>query len=321
MSLIDLLSDGETHSGEQLGHALGVSRAAVWKQIEGLRRKGVGIEVVPGRGYRMQALMESWDEAQLLRLLAPEARAILHRLEVRKTTGSTNDDAAALLSKGVAGAVVCLAEEQTAGRGRRGRQWFSPWGRSFYGSFGWVFAEGLAALEGLSLAVGVALVRALRRYGVSGVALKWPNDLEVGGAKLGGILIEVQAEAGGHCQAIIGVGLNLVLPSDATARLARPVTDVASLVAPPLERNRLGALLIEEVLLLLRDYPQQGFAGVREEWCRLDALRDRPVEVSGLQHALAGVGRGVDARGALLVETEAGLVTVQAGEVSLRARV
>lgn len=320
MSLIDLLADGEIHSGEQLGRALGVSRAAVWKQIEGLRRKGAGIEVVPGRGYRLQGLMEPWDEARLLDLLCPEARAVLWRLEARKTTGSTNDDVATLMREGAPGAVVCLAEEQTAGRGRRGREWFSPWGRSFYGSFGWMFGEGLPALEGLSLAVGVALVRALRRYGIHGVRLKWPNDLEVGGAKLGGILIEVQAEAGGHCQAVIGVGLNLSLPADASARLGRAVTDVASMTEGAVARNRLGALIIEEVLLLLRDYPRLRFSALREEWLQLDALRDCPVEVSGLQEVVAGIGRGVDERGALLVETPSGLVTVQAGEVSLRGR-
>jgi BirA family biotin operon repressor/biotin-[acetyl-CoA-carboxylase] ligase len=320
MSLIDLLSDGEIHSGEELGRALGVSRAAVWKQIEGLRRKGVGIEVAPGRGYRLQGLMEPWNEARLLDLLSLEARAMLQRLEVRRTTGSTNDDVADLMRRGTAGAVVCLAEEQTSGRGRRGREWYSPWGRSFYCSFGWTFAEGLSALEGLSLAVGVALVRALGRYGIEGVGLKWPNDLEVDGAKLGGILIEIQAEAGGHCQAIIGVGLNLSLPADAAARLGRPVTDVASLKRGGIARNQLGALLIEEVLLLLRDYPQSRFGAVREEWLRLDVLRGMPVEVSGLQQVVMGIGCGVDERGALLVETCSGMVTVQAGEVSLRRR-
>lgn len=318
MSLIDLLSDGEFHSGEQLGRALGISRAAVWKQIEGLRRKGVGIEVVSGKGYRLQGIMEPWDGAILRSLLSSEAAVLLGTLEVRKTTGSTNDDAADLLRQGQAGAVVCLAEEQTAGRGRRGREWFSPWGRNFYGSIGWVFAEGLPVLEGLSLAVGVALVRALRRYGVEGVALKWPNDLEVEGAKLGGVLIEVQAEAGGHCQVIIGMGLNLSLPPDASNQLGRRVTDVATLASSPVERNRLGAMLIEEVLLLLRDYPRERFSGVRAEWLLLDALRDLPVEVSGLQAPLSGIGRGVDERGALLVESGLGIVTVQAGEVSLR---
>lgn len=320
MSLIDLLSDGEIHSGEQLGRMLGVSRAAVWKQVEVLRRKGAAIEVVPGRGYRLQGVMEPWDESRLLDLMAPDARAVLQRLEVRKTTASTNDDAAALMRQGFSGAVICLAEEQTAGRGRRGREWFSPWGRSFYGSFGWVFAEGLPALEGLSLAVGVALVRALERYGIRGVGLKWPNDLEVDGAKLGGVLIEVQAEAGGHCQAVIGIGLNLSLPPDASARLERKVTDVAALTGGAVGRNRLGALLIEEVLLLLRDYPQRRFAGVRDEWLQLDVLRNCPVEVTGLQQVISGIGRGVDERGALLVETPAGLITVQAGEVSLRGR-
>lgn len=320
MSLIDLLSDGEVHSGEQLGRELGISRAAVWKQIEALRRKGLAVEVVAGRGYRLGHALEPWSDDLLRTHMSEEAAALMGALEIRRTTGSTNDDAAARLRLGSGAAVVCLAEEQTAGRGRRGREWFSPWGRSFYGSIGWVFAEGLPALEGLSLAVGAALVRALRRYGIEGVSLKWPNDLEVDGAKLGGILIEVQAEAGGLCQAIIGIGLNLSLPADASGRLGRRVTDVATLAGRGVERNRLGALLIEEVLLLLRDYPRLRFAGIRDEWLQLDAMRDLPVEVTGLQHVIVGIGRGVDERGALLVETDAGLVAVQAGEVSLRSR-
>lgn len=318
MQILELLSDGNIHSGERLGEALGISRAAVWKQIDGLRKRGVMVEVVPGKGYRLTRPIEPWNQDRLFEGVAPDLRSLIARLAIEGVITSTNDVVAALLREDPAGAVVCVAEEQTAGRGRRGRSWFSPWGRSFYGTVGWVFPEGISALEGLSLAVGVAVVRALARYGVQGVGLKWPNDIVVGEAKLGGILIEVQAEAGGPCQAIIGLGLNLSLPPGSSAMLERAVTDVSSLTGCNVERNRLGGLIIEEMLRLLRDYAQRRFASVRQEWQALDALYGHPVVVTGVVQGISGVGRGVDDHGALLVETADGVRLVQAGEVSLR---
>ena len=319
MQILQLLSDGTIHSGERLGEALGITSAAVWKQIAALRKKGLEIEVVPGKGYRLMQGVEAWDRDRLLAGMDPEVRSLLALVVTEGVTTSTNDVVAGLMRSHPPGAVVCIAEEQTAGRGRRGREWFSPWGRNFYGTIGWIFPEGIGALEGLSLAIGVAVIRALGRYGVTGAGLKWPNDLVAGGAKLGGILIEVQAEAGGPCQAIIGLGLNLSLPPDASSLLGRAVTDVASLSGRAVERNRLGSLIIEEILRLLSDYPARRFAAVREEWLAQDVLRDAPVVVSGLTESLEGIARGVDEQGALLLQTSQGLLLrVQAGEISLR---
>lgn len=321
MQILELLADGTTHSGEQLGKALGISRAAVWKQVASLRKKGVDIEVVPGRGYRLAQALEPWRRESIERALSTVARSLIRCLQIEQTTTSTNDVVAALMRDlPGAGAIACFAEEQTAGRGRRGREWFSPWGRNFYGSVGWTFPEGLMALEGLSLAVGVAITRALRRYGTDEVRLKWPNDLVVGGAKLGGVLIEVQAEAGGPCQAIIGIGLNLSLPTGTAELLGRAVADLASLVPGPVRKNELGAFLIDELVILLRDYPIRRFAGVRDEWMALDALRGAPVEITGLSQVLEGRAEGVDEQGALLLRTSRGLERIQAGEVSLRAQ-
>lgn len=319
MQILDLLADGGFHSGEQLGRELGISRAAVWKQVEVLRKRGVAIVVAPGRGYRLASPIGAWSGGRLREAIDPAVLTAIAELRVERTTGSTNDVVAESLRTLGRGAVVCVADEQTAGRGRRGRDWFSPPGSNFYGSVGWVFAEGVAVVEGLSLAVGVAVVRALRRYGVGGVGLKWPNDLVADGAKLGGVLIEMQAEAGGNCQLVVGLGLNLVLPGNSSEVLGRPVTDVAALTGQPLDRHRLGGLLVEELVLLLRDYPSRRFAAYREEWESLDVLLGRTVEVSGLAEALRGVAVGVDDRGALLLDTAAGRIQVQAGEVSLRA--
>lgn len=316
--LLALLADGEFHSGEALGAALGVSRSAVWKQLSALRKRGLALEVVAGRGYRLLPSLQPWRESELRTHMSARANILLQHLRIEQCVGSSNDVVMAMLRAGNQSGVVCLAEEQTAGRGRRGREWLSPWCGSFYGSVGWIYTQGLAVVEGLSLAVGLAVVRALQRYGVTGVQLKWPNDIVVGDAKLGGILLELHAESEGVCQLVVGLGLNLLLPPDAQARLAREVIDVASLHASPLRRNVLGALLLDELLLLLESYPQSGFAALQAEWSQYDALHGKPVQVSGLESPLWGVACGVNAAGALLLQTASGLRTLHGGEISVR---
>ena len=320
MQLLRLLSDGKFHSGEELGSRLGVSRTAVWKQLSAWRKRGISLEVVAGKGYRLQSPIEWWSREALLAGLGKDARSSLHLLDIRERTTSTNDTALALLREQGGPGVVCLAEEQSAGRGRRGREWLSPLGANFYGSVGWLFPQGISAVEGLSLAAGVAVARALRRYGMEGVGLKWPNDIMVGDAKLGGILIELQAEADGPCMVVLGVGINLRLPAGAAEHLGRPVTDVAAHVPAPLQRNRLGGLLVDELLCLLRHYPERGFATLLEEWSELDTLRGAPVCVTGLETDIEGIARGVDPHGALRLETEQGIRLLHGGEVSLRKR-
>lgn len=319
MQLLRLLGDGRLHSGEELGAQLGVSRTAVWKQLAGWRKRGLVIDVIPGKGYRLHAPLECWEKEKLLAGLDPSARKLIHEIIIEECVGSTNDVISERLRSNKNSGIVCLAEEQSAGRGRRGREWLSPFGVNFYGSIGWVFRE-MALVEGLSLAVGVAVVRALNRYGMPNAQLKWPNDIVVGEAKLGGVLIELQAEAEGPCLVVIGVGLNLCLPGGASEALGRSVTDVCSQTDFPLRRHELGSLLLDELLLLLQGYPEHGFSGVCDEWLRHDALRDMSVVVTGLEKALSGIARGVDAQGALKVETTRGMVVLHGGEVSLRKK-
>jgi len=319
MQLLKLLADGKLHSGEELGARLGVSRTAVWKQLAVWRKRGLEIDVVPGKGYCLPAPLEWWVKEALWAGLGPIAASSIRELIIEGRVASTNDVVLERLRANKISGVVCLTEEQTAGRGRRGRQWLSPFGVNFYGSIGWVFRE-ITLVEGLSLAVGVAVVRALNRYGVLNAQLKWPNDIVVGDAKLGGVLIELQAEAEGPCLVVIGVGLNFHLPAGASEVLGRSVTDVCVQTGFPLRRNELGSLLLDELLLLLHDYPDHGFAGVQGEWMLHDALRDMEVVVSGLDKELNGIARGVDAQGALQIETTQGMVALHGGEVSLRKK-
>ncbi len=320
MHLLRLLSDGEFHSGEELGASLGISRTAVWKQLAAWRKRGLELEVVAGKGYRLSAPLEWWSGEHLLASMSAEARMLVTALRIEDRVGSTNDVVLDALRQSPVSGVICIAEEQTSGRGRRGREWLSPLGGNFYGSLGWVFTGGIAEVEGLSLAVGVAVVRALKRYGMNAAQLKWPNDIVVGNAKLGGVLIELQAEAEGPCLVVIGLGLNLHLPENAAELLGRPVTDVLRESGQALRRNELGALVLSELLLLLQEYPQQGFSSVHAEWLAHDVLRDAEVEVSGLERPLAGIAHGVDAHGALRLATSDGEVLLHGGEVSLRKK-
>lgn len=319
MKVLHLLSDGLFHSGETLGAEMGISRTAVWKQVSRWRKKGMNIDVVRGRGYRWRTPVEWWTVEQLHQYMQPETRQLIADLQILQKTDSTNSVIYERLRAEGRSGVVCLAEEQTQGRGRRGREWVASLGAGFTGSIGWCFDQGVSALEGLSLAIGLSVIRALKRYGFEGAGLKWPNDIMQGEAKLGGILTELQLDGDGRCLVVVGIGLNISVPEVLERVLGRPVADISSGVGcKRLERNKLGAYVLEEALLMLASYRPGRFAELREEWCQYDVLAGRSVEIEGGGDAVRGVAHGVDSHGALQIDTDEGRQTVSSGEVTLR---
>lgn len=318
--LLGLLADGEFHSGESLAAQLGISRAAIWKRIAGIEALGLGVERRSGRGYRLCGGIELLDPQRIRDALPEELRTHVARIDVHGVVTSTNDVLLQELRSGAAPhAVVCLAERQTSGRGRRGRGWMSPYGSSIYLSLAWRFERDVGALEGLSLATGIAAVQALAQCGVGGVGLKWPNDLFAGGAKLGGILIELDGELSGPVTAVIGIGINLRLPREAAATIDQPWTDLETLAGRAVGRNELVAALISSCFTLLPRFALHGLSAVHEDWQRLDLLRGRSVTVTrGDGRVLRGVADGVDAGGALRLLCDEGLLLLSGGEVSVR---
>ncbi len=312
--LISLLADGQFHSGEKLGERLGISRAAVWKQLRKLDDLGVAVESVKGRGYRIPGGLELLDRDAMVAALAPNiARGCV--LTVLDDTSSTNDWIKS--RTGSWQGLVCLAERQTSGRGRRGRSWVSPFGRNLYLSVGWEFDGGAALLEGLSLAVGVAVCRALGgRREHAGLSLKWPNDILLSGRKLGGILVELQGDPSGLCQVVVGIGVNYGMGETTGETIDQPWADGREITTTG--RNHLAVRLVTEVMSMLAEFTRSGFTPFRDEWCDYDATRDLAVRVSTAATAREGVARGVDDQGALILETDKGLETVHGGEVSLR---
>ena len=318
--LLPLLADGEFRSGQDIATALGVSRTAVWKQLNKIAEDcGLQIESSKGRGYRIPGGLDLLDAELIRPALAPRAAALLRELLVLDTIDSTNAEIMRRFTEGAEGGLVCTAESQSAGRGRRGRTWVSPYAGNIYLSLGWGFSQGAAALEGMSLAVGVAVARALANCGVDGVELKWPNDILHGGGKLGGVLLEMTGDASGSCQVVVGIGLNVAMPEAAARDIDQSWVDLRTLCggqAPG--RNSLLAALLNELLPLLADFETSGFAPWREHWQALDAYAGTQVVLSTGASRLSGIARGVDERGALQLETTTGVQAVYGGEISLR---
>ena len=317
-ALLSLLADGQFHSGDELGELLGVSRTAVWKQLKKLDELGLALQSVKGKGYRLAGGLDLLSEQNIRLGLQAQAEQWITRLDIRDRIDSTSTRAMqqALDNPATAQGYICTAEQQTAGRGRRGRPWLSPYAANLYLSVVWQFAAGAAALQGLSLAVGVAVVNALKAVGVDDIALKWPNDLLYKRRKLAGVLIEMEGDAAGPCQVVVGIGLNVNMPSDAA--IDQPWVDVASINPQAADRNRLLSAILNELMPLLAGFEQQGFAHWRAEWQRHDAFAQQQVVVSQGDERVFGEAVGVDETGALLLQTPAGKRSFNGGEVSLR---
>lgn len=319
--LLRQLSDGRFHSGEQLADFLGVSRTAVWKHIRRLQNDfDLAVTAVRGRGYRLGAPLELLDVTAIRAELSTRAIAALDMLSVLPSVQSTNGCAIAdpPLESGVAR--VWLAEYQTAGRGRRGRDWVSSFGANIYLSLAWRFDLPMSELQGLSLASGVVVAEVLKDIGCDTHGLKWPNDVLVDGRKLGGILVEVAGEAGGPATAVIGVGLNLRLPAGVGQKIAQPWTDLRSQMSGPVQRNRLVGKLVEQLIHACRLFGAQRLSPFLSRWERFDLLCGEPVCLYRGSEVIEGVYRGIGASGAMILEDQHGCREHHAGEVSLRRK-
>lgn len=317
-ALLELLADGQLHSGEALGQALNISRAAVWKRLQGLSGLGLQIEKVKGQGYRIPNGLDLLTSDSIESALSDRSRALLNRVQVFDNIASTNEY---LLRHDSKSGDVCLAEQQTAGRGRRGRCWQSPFAQNLYLSICWHYHQGVGVLEGLSLAVGVEAAEALRDLGCDGVQLKWPNDLLWQSAKLGGILIEVGGDVTGECKAVVGIGINVSMSdahaSAAVAAIDQPWVDLKS-TGLVLKRNDLCAALLTRLLPALAEYPRAKFAHYRDRWQSLNAHYNQRVTLTSPSKEVSGQVLGVDDHGALRLSTNDGEKLVVGGEISLQ---
>lgn len=316
LEVLRLLEDGEFHSGETIGRKLDITRGSVSNALAGIDDLGLNVLKVHGRGYRLVTPVQWLSGDVIRRHLGTKAGRFV--LEVVDETGSTNTDLIEAAARGAPSATVRVAELQTRGRGRRGRDWHSALGGALTFSLLWRFEQGAGFLSGLSLAVGVALARVLRRHGAADVMLKWPNDLLWRHLKLAGILIELSGDVMGPTAAVIGIGINLRLPESVKARIDQPVVDLVR-IGVEVDRNRLFAEILAELDSVLGVFSSEGFPPFRDEWNAAHAYQDKMVRLR-LPDKVEFEGRveGAAEDGALTISTRSGSRKFYGGELSLR---
>ncbi|MFK9099963.1 bifunctional biotin--[acetyl-CoA-carboxylase] ligase/biotin operon repressor BirA [Pseudomonas guariconensis] len=315
LKLLNLLKDGRFHSGQALGEAMGVSRSAVWKQLQHLESElNLVIHKVRGRGYQLAVpltLLES-------EVIHKHGRGDHWPLWIHETIDSTNAEALRLIARGESAPFLVLAEQQTAGRGRRGRQWVSPFAENLYYSLVLRVEGGMRQLEGLSLVVGLAVMRTLQVFGLDAAGLKWPNDVLVGERKIAGILLELVGDPADVCHVVLGIGINVNMQSN--DRVDQQWTSMKREVGGSIDRNRLVAQLNQQLQHELARHRRYGFAAFQEEWEQANLWQGRTVSLIAGSNRIDGVMLGVDALGALRLEVEGVEKSFSAGELSLRLR-
>lgn len=310
LTLISILADGEFHSGEHLGEQLGMSRAAINKHVQTLRDWGIDVFTVPGKGYSLPEPIQLLDESFIKSQVAEGTVAVLPVID------STNQYLLNRLDTLQSGD-ACIAEYQQAGRGRRGRQWFSPFGANLYLSMYWRLEQGPAAAIGLSLVIGIVMAEVLQRLGAEDVRVKWPNDLYLNDRKLAGILVELTGKTGDAAQIVIGAGINLAMRNVAADVINQGWINLQE-AGISINRNTLAVTLIQELRTALQLFEQESLAPFLPRWEKLDNFINRPVKLIIGEREVLGISRGINEQGGLLLEQDGIIKAWVGGEISLR---
>ncbi|MBI6909960.1 bifunctional biotin--[acetyl-CoA-carboxylase] ligase/biotin operon repressor BirA [Pseudomonas palleroniana] len=315
LTLLELLKDGRFHSGEALGAALGVSRSAVWKQLQHLEAElNLPIHKVRGRGYQLASPLAFLNAEEI----AANSGSTVWPVYISDSVDSTNAEALRLVDAGSAAPFLVLAEQQTAGRGRRGRKWVSPYAQNLYYSLVLRIEGGLRQLEGLSLVVGLAVMQALREAGVQRAALKWPNDVLVEDKKIAGILLELVGDPADICHVVLGIGINVNMQK--AADVDQQWTSVQLETGSSVDRNHLVARLGLQLQGYLGRHKSLGFSALQEEWEQNHLWQGRAVSLIAGVNQIDGVVLGIDRQGALRLSVDGVEKTYSGGELSLRLR-
>ncbi|MCT8865344.1 bifunctional biotin--[acetyl-CoA-carboxylase] ligase/biotin operon repressor BirA [Shewanella xiamenensis] len=309
--ILGLLSSEHFVSGEELATQLGISRAAVSKHVDALEDYGVAIYSVKGRGYKLANPISLIDSARLIQSIDNRC---FYFDEIPSTNGFMLSHTSELKSGD-----VCVAEYQSAGRGRRGRIWVSPYGHHLYFSQFWSFPQGMAQAMGLSLVVACSLVEVLKSFGVDNIGVKWPNDIYLNYKKLAGILIEMSGQADSECQLIIGIGVNMAMSEDQGKGIDQPWSDLSSLTDMP-NKTDLVIALHKQLKRDIQLFEREGLAAFKTRWQQADLFHGKEIRLLMGENHVDGICRGIDEQGAVLLETADGIQAYIGGEISLRAR-
>ncbi len=324
--LLKLLADGNFHSGEILANKLQVSRTSIWKMISRIQELGLELHSVKGKGYKLTEPLNLLDQESILKNIPVDLKDKIQKVEIFQSLDSTSSYTMGRLQSGeidLAGnkIFVCLAEQQTAGKGRRGRPWVSPFGHNLYLTIAREFNTGLSELEGLSLVIALALARVLEKNKILGLGIKWPNDILWQGKKLAGILLEISGDPTGLSKVLIGLGLNVSAKPQSMTEVDQPWVDIKTIFGNVPDRNKLVAELLAEIIKMIDEFEKKGFVAFKKEWNNFDVLKDQEVELKTHNNqptGILGAVKGVNNHGALLLQTKKGLETFHGGELSPR---
>ena len=313
--LLKLLSDGEFHSGQMLAKHFNVSRAAICLAMDKIKAYGYVVESRHGKGYRLCDTADLLDIDTINQALPPS-----WNINILATVDSTNNHLLAQLESFPSNTIqVCLAEQQTAGRGRRGRAWHSPFGKNLYCSLLWPFEQGVTAFGGLSLAVAISLVKQLKSLGANDLRIKWPNDILWQGKKLAGILIDLRGDIAGPCYAVIGIGINVIMQE--SSAIDQVWTSLHRIIPSSFSRNTIAIALLQRLNIDLSLFSRAGFAAFINDWASYDALFEQKVQVQMADQLLSGTAMGVNMQGDLRIEdNDKKTRWLSGGEVSVRQR-
>lgn len=314
--LINALASGEFVSGQELGEQLGISRTAISKHIKALMEMGLDIFSVTGKGYKLPEPLTLLSHTKIVKSIP--SGSFIPEIEVHSLIDSTNSYLLRRIPNQVTNGQVCLAEFQSAGRGRRGRQWVSPFGSQIYLSMYWYLEQGLSAAMGISLVTALAVSDAIYSLTDINVQLKWPNDIYLNGVKLAGILIDLEGQALEPSHSVIGIGLNLNMPVKAAENIDQKWTDLQSHTQGTVDRDELSAMLIYSLITRLEQYQDEGLSSMLDEWHARDFYLDKRVKLLTGERVTRGICRGVNNQGALLLEINGKVKPIYGGEVSLR---
>ena len=319
--VLSILSDGKFHSGEAIAKNFNVSRVSIWQVIAEAEKLGIEIFSVRGKGYSLSQSVQFLDEGKVKQSIGEIASWF--NIKVFDILDSTNNFLMQEAPNGYPHASCVATNIQTSGKGRRGRQWQSSLGENLTFSFLWRFTKGTSALSGLSLAVGVSLIRSLKKINLKEALLKWPNDILVKDdevyKKLAGILIEVQGDTDGQSAAIIGVGINLKLSKNQLAKIDQPAIGISQCIEDEIDPNQLLGIIIKDLTEVLAQFELNSFESFKDEWQSYDAFHDQSISISSSDGGMiSGKEHGVNNTGALEVITEDGIKTFSSGEVSIR---
>lgn len=308
LKLIEILADGNFHSGEELASDFGITRAGINKYIKVLREWGIELSSIQGKGYSLKIPMDLFNKSKIDQYYQADSR-----VEILPIIDSTNQymlDKIPDLKSGD----CCIAEFQSKARGRRGRQWFSPFGTNLYFSMYWRLEQGIAAAMGLSLVVGIVVTQTLRELSGQDIKVKWPNDLYLNDQKLAGILVELAGKTGDCAHVVIGIGVNLNMTNPDTNIVNQKWANLGNI-----NRNLLVAKIAKTLRENLEKFEKNGLAFFIDDWNHLDNFIHRPVKLLIGDDVIRGIAKGINDQGALLLEQDGKIEAFIGGEISLRS--